>query len=240
MNYIIIGSAGGLGSYLFNCFYNESSKVYGIDIVEGATVNTVLDLHSEDSFNMVLKTNFKDMDGPCTIIVSVANRDRARSDESLSLLEEDLSQNLITNPKFLIQSAKFLQSYAPQFSNESHLINIGSVLSMRYSTAESPVYGASKAATKSLVRDLSVSLIKDNICVNSISPALLYRDSSSFAHLKNILDTHKSGCSPTSYQDIYLLIKFIAESGIKSLRGKDLILDYGLEDIEGFDLLRTI
>lgn len=72
-----------------------------------------------------------------------------------------------------------------------------------------------------------------------ISPALLFRNQSSKEYINKTLSKCKVLCEPTSYDDIYKLILFISTSGIRSLRGKDIVLDFGLESIDGFDLLSS-
>lgn len=237
MNFIIIGSAGGLGSYLFNSLNKLHHSIVGLDIIPADTVTKVLDttkLTKESITESLCLFN-----GPCAIIISIAPRSRSKGIANCSSIKSDSSDYLCANSDLLIDVADCLQNFSSQFNNESHIINIGSVLSNRFSCAENPAYGASKAATNSLVRDLALLLSEKNICVNSISPALLYRNEESLAFLEKQLSRYKIKCKPTPYSDVLKLIEFITLSGIDSLRGKDIVLDYGLESIEAFDLLSS-
>lgn len=237
MNFIVIGANGGLGSYLIEQFKENANIVIGIDIYEGANADYIINPASNSSTYEVVGDCLKYLDGATTIIVSVAATNRLKGEASCSNIKSEISNYLDINPKILLDVGECLTSTAPKYKDESHLINIGSVLSDHFSNAESPAYGASKAATKSLVRDLGLLLSKSNICVNSISPALMSRNHKTHEFLSTQLKAYDPYCSPTSYADVYKLIHFISHSGIKSLRGKDIVLDHGLESIESFDLL---
>ena len=235
MNFIIIGSGGGLGSYLYQNFLTANYKVFGLDIADGKCVtHKIIDSESlPTQINNCLST----LNGPSSIIITIAPKERLKNHADCESTRIEILKHLNTTPRILLDSASCLSKISLNYHDSSHIINIGSVLSERYSTTESPAYGASKAACRSLVRDLSLILSQKNIIVNSISPALLYRNEESLKFLLERLQKHPSKCKPTSYSDVYKLVHFICCSGIQSLRGQDIVLDHGLESIESFDLL---
>ena len=240
MNYIVVGSAGGLGTFLWCEFKKAGYRVFGIDVVDSPTVDSVLPpTQNVNAFSDAISILFNSQEGPWTIIISIATRGR-RKTSSYEFTQDNISEDLSLNSELLAQTARCLSKVSPHFTEPSHIINIGSVLSERFSSKESPIYGASKAAARSLVRDLAAISLKDNICVNSISPSLLFRNDMSLEYLNKYIQKYSTHIEPTSYADIYRFIEFISLSGIKSLRGKDIILDFGLEDIEGFDIISTV
>ena len=237
MNFIIIGSGGGLGSYLYQNLLTADYKVVGIDISDGESVtHKIID---GESLPTLITTCLSTLNSPTAIIVTIAAKERIKKRSDCESTRDQILKHLITAPKILLDAANCLSRISLDFDDSSHIINIGSVLSERFSTNENPAYGASKAACKSLVRDLSLMLSHKNIIVNSISPALLYRNKKSLDFLLERLQRHPSNCQPTSYSDIYKLVQFICCSGIQSLRGQDIVLDHGLESIEAFDLLNS-
>jgi len=241
VRFLVVGAAGGLGSFLSRKLRDCGHEVHGIDVIDGPTVDSVVPMtQSISCFCDIISDLFTRYKTPWSVIISIAVRGRSRSSTSYEIIHEDIQELICLNSLLMIKTAECLSRSSRSFDEESHIINIGSVLSDKYSSKESPFYGASKAAAKSLVRDLAAISLKDNICINSISPALLFRNSLSLDYLKKHLNKYSSYISPTAYVDIYKLIEFISLSGIKSLRGKDIVLDYGLEDIEGFDLIATV
>ena len=237
MKFIVIGASGGLGSSLVISLRTSGYKVFGIDINSSPTVDIVL----SSSFNLIeaINTCKETSEGPYTFVISIAQKNRHKGITGYLENLHDFSTILSFNSIPILQVASCLQDVAILYPEQSHIINIGSVLSDFYSTFESPSYGASKAAAKSLVRDLSLVLAEKNICINSISPALLSRNQASKEFINKTLAKCKVLCEPTSYDDIYKLVIFISTSGIRSLRGKDIVLDFGLESIDGFDLLSS-
>jgi len=240
LNYIVVGSAGGLGSFLWSKFKKAGISVLGIDILDAPTVDYVLPLtQNVIAFSSAISILFDSHEGPWTIVISIATRGREKP-ASYEFIHTNISEELSLNAELLAQTARCLSKVSNHYTEHSHIINIGSVLSERFSSKESPIYGASKAAAKSLVRDLAAISLKDNICINSISPSLLFRNEISLEYLTKYLQKYSEHIQPTSYGDICKLIEFISLSGIKSLRGKDIILDFGLEDIESFDIISTL
>lgn len=239
MKYVIIGSSGGLGSFLYQELRTPSSSTIGVDICPSQTVDILLQPnfdHLLSDIQRFLNTSYD----PVTFIFSVAQPDRLRSFTRPSDLALELETILVRPINLLLFIATFLQDYCPNARNLCHLITIGSVLSDRFSRAETPLYGASKAAIRSLVRDLSISLMNYNVCVNTISPALLFRDQSSKNNLLKQLSTTGLPFRPTPYVDIANTIKFLTHGNLSSLRGQNIVLDYGLEHMESFDLLRNL
>ena len=235
MNFIIIGSGGGLGSYLYQNLLTADYKAIGLDISDGESVT--YKINDSDSLPTLITSCLSTFNGPTAIIVTIAPQKRLKKHSDCENTKDEILKHLSTTPKILLDAANCLSCTSQNFDDSSHIINIGSILSERFSTNENPAYGASKAACKSLVRDLSLLLSHKNINVNSISPALLYRNKKSLDFLLERLQRHPSNCQPTSYSDIYKLVQFICCSGIQSLRGQDITLDHGLESIESFDLL---
>jgi len=240
LNYIVVGSAGGLGSFLWSEFKKAGYNVFGIDVLHAPTVDSIIPpTQNVIAFSTAISILFDSHEGPWTIVISIAMRNRSKCC-SYEFIQDNISEVLSLNSELLAQTARCLSRVSTRFAEQSHIINIGSVLCERFSSKESPIYGASKAAAKSLVRDLAAISLKDNICINSISPALLFRNEMSFEYLNKYLLKYSEYIQPTSYEDIYKLIKFISLSGVRSLRGKDIILDFGLEDIEGFDIMSRL
>ena len=241
MNFLIVGSAGGLGSYLFRKLKDSSHCVYGIDVIKDPHVDFILPNSSDtNSYFELLSVLFSQTRSPWTVVITIANKGRSRLSSNYEFTSEDISSILSLNSHLLTLTAKALSATSNDFVEQSHIINIGSFLSQFYTSKESPIYGASKAAAKSLVRDLSIIALKDNICVNSISPSLLFRNQASLDFLNKYLSFYSENIQPTAYIDIFKLIEFISLSGVKSLRGKDLVLDYGLEDLESFEIMSTV
>ena len=60
---------------------------------------------------------------------------------------------------------------------------------------------------------------------------------------QEFLDKHLSSIDPnlevTPYSDIIKTIKFLTLEDVNSLKGKNIILDYGLEDLEVFWATKT-
>lgn len=235
MKFIIIGSGGGLGSYLYQNLLTANYEVIGLDISDGKSVTHKI--INSDSLPRLITNCLSTLNSPTAIIVTIAAKERIKKRSDCESTKEEILKHLITTPRTLLDAATCLSEISSNYHESSHIVNIGSVLSERFSTNENPAYGASKAACKSLVRDLSLMLSQKNIIVNSISPALLYRNEQSLEFLLERLQRHPSKCRPTSYSDVYKLVHFICCSGIQSLRGQDLVLDHGLESIESFDLL---
>lgn len=238
MMYVIVGSGGGLGSYLYNYFDSRGYRTVGLDILDSPYVDILLN-DDFSNLDLELRNLLSSLSEPITFIYSIADPNRSRSFQNPIDLTYQLQVALVKPLSLFLSIASFLQHYSPKASSLCHLISIGSVLSDRSSRAETPLYGATKAAINSLVRDLSIYLMKYNVSVNSISPALLYRDQASQNNLQSQLSCTGLPFEPTSYLDLAKTIQFISESCLKSLRGKNIILDHGLEDIESFDLLRN-
>ena len=114
---------------------------------------------------------------------------------------------------------------------KSNLISIGSVLSNKVSLVESPLYSASKAASLSLINYLSIKLRPKKIYCNTISPGLMARNEKSKNSWK-IGSIGLKNIGITNYEDIYQTINYISNTNLNSLRGKNIVLDDGLGDIE--------
>ena len=237
MIYIIVGSGGGLGSYLYSYFESRSFQTIGLDISDSPFVDLLLD-EDFSNLDLDLRKLLSSTSEPISFIYSIADPNRSRSFQNPIDLTYQLQAALVKPLSLFLSIASFLQHYSPKTSSLCHLVSIGSVLSDRFSRAETPLYGATKAAINSLVRDLSIYLMEYNVSVNSISPALLYRDQESQSNLQSQLSCTRLPFQPTSYLDIAKTIQFISKNCVKSLRGKNIILDHGLEDVESFDLLR--
>jgi NAD(P)-dependent dehydrogenase (short-subunit alcohol dehydrogenase family) len=239
MNFIILGSAGGLGSFLLRYLRKNFYNSFGMDLVSSPEVDFKLDQNNSQSLRGALINCFSSCDGPWTVVISIAAPQRAKGISDCATIKHNIADFMPVNSLILLDVIDCIQHFAQNASEESHVINIGSVLSDRFSTAETPAYGASKAAVKSLIRDLSILHSSNNLCINSISPALLYRNDKSHEFIMERLSHYSLPLEATDYSDIAKLIVFLACSGIKSLRGKDIVLDYGLESVDGFDLLSS-
>ena len=123
--------------------------------------------------------------------------------------------------------------------NHSHLISIGSVLSNRVTFMESPIYGASKAASNELIKYLSEKLKEENIICNTISPCLMARNNEVEITLKHYLSKLNKHTNITSYKDVLSTIKFISTSGQKSINGQNIILDDGNNNLHSMHIIKT-
>lgn len=231
--YIIIGSSGGLGSYMVSQLRNEGLTVFGLDILPSSYTDYVLPTDDDEFCIQSISTILASHSGPVAIILSVASGNRLKGG---STLRDHLyrASDLLIEPKLLLLAASCLQEYSKKSTSVNHLINIGSVLSSVISLGESPLYASSKASSLSLARYLAVELHKNNIKVNTISPCLMARDEVSKNQIKSNLSKLGRDFNLTSYGDILSTIRFIVESGIKSLNGADIVLDDGLELLETY------
>ena len=162
MIYVIVGSGGGLGSYLYNYFQSRSSRVIGLDISDSESVDLILN-DDFSNLNLGLNNLLQLPPEPIAFIYSIANSNRPRSFQNPIELTSQLQSTLVNPLTLFLAIASFLQQYSPNISSLCHLISIGSVLSDHFTRAETPLYGATKAAINSLVRDLSIYLMKYNV-----------------------------------------------------------------------------
>jgi len=243
MIFIILGSSGGLGSYIVNTLRIEGKCTYGLDLVPSGTTTDVVDFANTDLLKSCLDSIVSSNIGPfCCVYAAIPSR---RTRGKAKLIEYLQESNVMISLQFntLLVLADTLVSYSDyQVGTDSshcmsHIINIGSVLSTRVSFGESPVYGSAKAAAHELIRYLSVSLDSYNINCNSISPALMARNETSRNYLANKLaEAGKSACI-TSYKEVLSVIKAIANNDLSSMRGHNIILDHGLEHFEAFHMI---
>ena len=212
MNYIVFGSAGGLGSFLVDQL-TKTYKTVGIDILASKTTHYVIDPNCAKNIKSTVEEILDNTDAPYCVILCIANRSRIRgSFEIDDRFQSDIGKDLINEPKILMNLANSLSKHSIKASEESHIIYIGSVLSRKIVPSESPIYGASKAASIQLLKWLASDLLVHNICVNSISPALMARNSDIKKVLLDNLRDIGDSYGITSYSDVLKLIEFIAMS----------------------------
>mgnify|MGYP003956538335 CR=1 FL=1 len=243
MIFIILGSSGGLGSYIINTLRAEGKCIYGLDLMPSQTTTDVVDFANIENLKSCINSIVSSNVGPfCCVYAAIpSNRTRGQA-KLLEYLQESNSMiSLQFNTLLVLADAlvSYSNSQADSNSNncKSHLINIGSVLSTRVSFAESPVYGSAKAAAHELIRYLSVSLASYNINCNSISPALMARNETSRNYLVNKLAAAGKSACITSYKEVLSVIKAIANNDLSSMRGHNIILDHGLEHFEAFHMI---
>jgi NAD(P)-dependent dehydrogenase (short-subunit alcohol dehydrogenase family) len=128
-----------------------------------------------------------------------------------------------------------IQKALPLFSSEASVILTTSITNQS-GTPNFSVYGASKAALRSLVQSLSLGLIERGIRVNAISPGPI--DTNAFQRLKLPEDKVKAihgeikGRSPAKRfgtpQEVAKVALFLASSDSSFVVGEEIVVDGGI------------
>lgn len=231
--YFIIGSSGGLGSYLVNKLNEFGVTTFGFDITPSSTTNFIVSSDDIQSYSDTVNSVLSKCHGSVVFIITVAATQRLKG--GLPLKDYICESNLIsTETQLLLVCASLLKVYAEHHSSIHNIINIGSVLAHKTSLYESPLYSASKASTLSTVRYLAIDLLQSKVKVNTISPCLMARNSSTADLLNSNLSKTKKPFSLSSYEDVFKTVYFISEFGVNSLNGTEIVLDDGLESLESY------
>tara|TARA_A100001388_G_scaffold277138_1_gene267025 strand:+ start:1894 stop:2637 length:744 start_codon:yes stop_codon:yes gene_type:complete len=246
MLYLIFGSSGGLGSNLVKFFKKDKKNVKGLDISASAYTDYLIDFNDTKKLISLVKEICLPYEmAICCIYCAIPNN-RIRGGDILEnyIIKEN---NLITLQfNSLLAIACALESIQDMNAEKnskifkSNLISIGSVLSNKVSLVESPLYPASKAASLSLIKYLSLKLSKKQINCNTISPGLMARNEKSKKFLEDRLSRFKKNIGITNYEEIYQTIIYISNSNLNSLRGKNIVLDDGLGDLEPFYIIDNV
>ena len=231
MKYFIVGSSGGLGSYLTKNLATTSHQTVGIDIRKGEHTSIIIDSSDSISVQEQIDNIVKNENRPICFIISIAQASRVRGGEKYLLYANNLRKFLSDSEIFMRICHSINEYSSPSFRH--HIVVIGSVLSDKISLTESPLYSSSKACLLQLAKYAAIDLMS-KVSINTISPALMARSLES----KELLEKHLNHIDPnlevTPYSDIVKTIKFLTLEGVNSLKGKNIILDYGLEDLEVF------
>lgn len=234
---IIVGSAGRLGSYLFDEMQREG-EVLGVDVVEGRTVDHIITDNKMQSYADWLREVLKGIKKPVRIILAVAPTWRAKGTGDLTSQLSDLTDFGSVESGLLLMSANILAEMNQECSLRHNIVVIGSPLSSSISLSESPIYASSKSATRSLMKYLALALMNRNVNVNMVTPALLANNDQLLEIIRGNLEKLKLGFDVTPYGEILKTVLFIS-SGITSIRGQEIVLDYGLMDISSYWTLVT-
>ena len=244
MQYIILGSAGGLGSYLFRSLKESEKMVFGIDIRKSDTTTIMLNVSEINKLGNAIEKIVSQASSPISVVMSAIQGDRIRYSKNISDYIGS-GEDLLTVPfNSILTIASILQSYPREiakgdnYSDCHHIINIGSTASSKITFSESPYYGAGKAASHYLIKYLSQQLLSFGIICNTISPALLARNSASNAFLRKHLDILNPDLDHTKYSDVFSLISSLSEGRLSGIRGHDFILDNGLDNYSPFHALQ--
>ena len=231
MKYFIFGSSGGLGSYLTKNLATSTNQTVGIDIRQGEHTSLIIDSSDLISVQTYIDDIVKNENSSICFIMSIAQSSRIRGGEKYLLYANSIRE-FLSESELFIRICHSLNEYSSQ-SFRHYIIVIGSVLSDKISLTESPLYSSSKACLLQLAKYAAIDLMS-KVSINTISPALMARSLES----QEFLDKHLSSIDPnlevTPYSDIIKTIKFLTLEGVNSLKGKNIILDYGLEDLEVF------
>ena len=244
MEYIIIGSSGGLGSFMASRLRNDGHNVNGIDIVDSETTSSVVDITKIDKFSEELDAIVGAAKSPvCAVMCALpANKGKYSTDLNDYLNQGD---QLLTMPfNTLLVAAKVLRNHSLNISHTSdyscmhHIINIGSVASSAIGFMLPPNYGAGKCAAHYLIKHLAQQLLPDGIICNTISPGIMARNSKSAEYIRECLNHLDTTLGFTNYSDVLALILNLTNGTLGSIKGHDFIVDNGLEHYSTFYALK--
>lgn len=237
---LITGGSSGIGLASAKLFLAEGAQVIvtgrdpdGLLAAQNELGNGALALKSEagslsevDSLIELVKNRFGRLD------VLFLNAGISRPAPFGQVTEEQFDQIVDLNFKatfFTIQKA------LPLLSNRSSVIVTTSITNQTGSPNFS-VYGASKAALRSMVQSLSLSLIERGIRVNAICPGPI--DTNAFQRLKlpseKVAAIHSEikSRAPTkrfgSAQEVAKVVLFLASDDASYIVGEEIVVDGGI------------
>ena len=172
---IVAGAAGGIGGAIASTLLDHGTNVVGIDfrwregaeLVGGVTLDC--DIADEESVNRAFLRAEEEF-GPVDIVINSAGAFVEGGITDLPVSEWDRIMSINARGTFLLFRRAIPNMRARKFGR---LIHISSNASKMGGVTSFPAYGASKAASDTLVRSLAVTEAPHGITANSVAPALI-------------------------------------------------------------------
>ncbi|WP_340681000.1 SDR family oxidoreductase [Paraglaciecola sp.] len=243
LNVVITGANSGIGLATAKRYLAEGHRVFAmsrnIDVLESLKLTFATQLQIvkcdvsklkdlEEFYQSMLSQNQK-------IDILVASAGIANAESLNSVTEASFDKTFDINVKGLFFT---VQKAIPVLKNTSAVVLVGSIQAFK-GAGTWAVYGASKAAVRSLVRSFAAELGPVGIRVNCISPGVTKTPIfEKFGFEKHKLDSilaHVSATTPLgrlgSPEEIANAIHFLCSKEASFIHGADLQVDGGLAQI---------
>lgn len=233
---VITGAAQGIGQGIANMYATKGARVIVADIdpVKGATTVATIrqeggtaifipcDVRLEEDIQKLMAITVEEF-GTIDILINNAGVSRFKSPFELTVDEWDDVLNTNARSCFLAtrEAAKIMKSQGTRGA----IVNISSTRSMM-SEPDSEAYAASKGAILALSHAMAISLGKEGIRVNSISPGWIetqdYQALSTLDH-----EQHPAGRVGTP-EDVARTCLYLTDPDNSFITGTNVVLDGGM------------
>jgi hypothetical protein len=212
----------------------KTEPVLGVDTRDGLRTNFVINGCNMASYmGWIKETALQYSEVSIRVIIAIAPSQRSKDSLDMSAHLADLKDFGMAESELLLTTAKALSENRSSLSVENHVVVIGSPLSGSVAISDSPVYASSKSATKTLVKYLAAALGPQKVNVNMVTPALLANDQAVLEVIRENLKPLGLSIDVTPYNEVLKAIRFVS-SDMTSLRGSEILLDYGLSDLSSY------
>lgn len=233
---VITGAAQGIGQGIAHMFATRGARVAiaDVDVVKGTTTAATIrqeggtaifvpcDVRLEEDIQRLMAITVEEF-GTVDILINNAGVSRFKSPFELTVDEWDDILNTNARSCFLAtrEAAKIMKRQGTRGS----IVNISSTRSMM-SEPDSEAYAASKGAILALTHAMAISLGKEGIRVNSISPGWIetqdYEVLSTLDH-----EQHPAGRVGTP-EDVARACLYLTDPDNSFITGTNVVLDGGM------------
>jgi 3-oxoacyl-[acyl-carrier protein] reductase len=172
---IVAGAAGGIGGAIASTLVSHGTRVLGIDYRWGpgteltGAISFNCDISDEGSIDQAFRRAEEEF-GPVDIVINSAGAFVEGGITDLPVSEWDRIMSINSRGTFLMFRRAIPHMRERRFGR---LIHISSNAAKMGGVTSFPAYGASKAASDTLVRSLAVTEASYGITANSVAPALI-------------------------------------------------------------------
>ncbi|WP_080846107.1 SDR family NAD(P)-dependent oxidoreductase [Cytobacillus gottheilii] len=230
---VITGAANGIGHTLAKAYCQKGANVIAADLDEESgrkltdTVNGSIhfvktDVRKEDEIIKLMKTA-DEVFGGIDILINNAGVSRWKSPYDLSADEWD--DIIGTNLRSVFLGSREAAKYMRKNENGGSIINLASTRATM-SEPNSEAYAASKGGIVALTHALSVSLSKDRITVNAISPGWI--ETGNYEELREIDHLQHPSKRVGKPDDIARACFYLSSSENDFVTGINLVVDGGM------------
>jgi NAD(P)-dependent dehydrogenase (short-subunit alcohol dehydrogenase family) len=232
---VITGGANGIGKGLASAYAEKGAAVVIADVSEEKGRQTAAELNEQYGTGLFVQTDVrKENDivhlmeaavhtyGRIDVLINNAGVSRWKSPYDLTIEEWDDVLN--TNLRSVFLGSREAARYMKE-SGGGAIINIASTRAAM-SEPNSEAYAATKGGILSLTHALAVSLGKDRITVNAISPGWI--ETNDYEELRSIDHTQHPSQRVGKPEDIAKACLYLSAKGNDFVTGINLVVDGGM------------
>ncbi|MED3553069.1 glucose 1-dehydrogenase [Cytobacillus praedii] len=233
---VITGASNGIGKGLASAYAEKGATIVIADMDEEAGKQIASDIKSHNGNALCIQTDVrkekeiihlmkttKEVYGQIDILINNAGMSKWKSLYELSAIEWD--DILHTNLRSVFLCSREAAKFMKENKNGGAIVNLASTRALM-SEPNSEAYAASKGGIISLTHALAVSLSRDKITVNAISPGWI--ETGNYSDLRKIDHEQHPSMRVGKPEDIASACLYLTSEENDFVTGVNLVVDGGM------------